>query len=105
MSRNDGEAPGVPERPQMPREAGPPEASWAPRAAEPPRVPQVAEVPQGPRELWRPQEPGAPLPDLLALGLAELRTIDHPVLREVLADLRERAAQPSETLWGFNNAF
>ncbi|MFC3349941.1 FxSxx-COOH cyclophane-containing RiPP peptide [Streptomyces echinoruber] len=55
----------------------------------------------------QPQEPGAPqpLPDLLSLGLAELRTIDHPVLREVLADLRERAAQPSETLWGFNNAF
>ncbi|MEU9786119.1 FxSxx-COOH cyclophane-containing RiPP peptide [Streptomyces phaeochromogenes] len=46
-----------------------------------------------------------PLPDLLALGLAELRTIEHPVLAEVLAELRERAEQPSEMLWGFNNAF
>lgn len=46
-----------------------------------------------------------PLPDLLAMGLAELRTVDHPVLAEVLAELRERAEQPSEMLWGFNNAF
>ncbi|MFE7032528.1 FxSxx-COOH cyclophane-containing RiPP peptide [Streptomyces sp. NPDC057621] len=46
-----------------------------------------------------------PLPDLLAMGLAELRAIDHPVLVEVLAELRERAEQPSEMLWGFNNAF
>ncbi|UPZ28987.1 FxSxx-COOH protein [Streptomyces sp. LRE541] len=46
-----------------------------------------------------------PLPDLLALGLAELRTIEHPVLAEVLAELRARAEQPSEMLWGFNNAF
>lgn len=46
-----------------------------------------------------------PLPDLLGLDLEELRTIEHPVLSEVLADLRERAAQPSEMLWGFNNAF
>ncbi|MFS8198749.1 FxSxx-COOH cyclophane-containing RiPP peptide [Streptomyces sp. CWNU-52B] len=51
------------------------------------------------------QEAGEPLPDLLAMGLAELRTIDHPVLAEVLAELRERAEQPSEMLWGFNNAF
>ncbi|MFE9994115.1 FxSxx-COOH cyclophane-containing RiPP peptide [Streptomyces avermitilis] len=46
-----------------------------------------------------------PLPDLLELGLADLRTIQHPVLAEVLAELRERAVQPSEMLWGFNNAF
>lgn len=52
-----------------------------------------------------PAGPEAPLPDLLGLDLAELRTIDHPVLDEVLADLRERAARPSEMLWGFNNAF
>ncbi|WP_229877691.1 FxSxx-COOH cyclophane-containing RiPP peptide [Streptomyces bluensis] len=49
--------------------------------------------------------PQPPLPDLLELDLAELRTIQHPVLREVLEDLRERAARPSEMLWGFNNAF
>lgn len=49
--------------------------------------------------------PGAePLPDLLELDLAELRTLDHPVLDEVLADLRERAGRPSEMLWGFQNS-
>lgn len=46
-----------------------------------------------------------PLPDLLELRLAELRTLQHPVLAEVLAELRERAEQPTEMLWGFNNAF
>ncbi|MER5469753.1 FxSxx-COOH cyclophane-containing RiPP peptide [Streptomyces sp. NPDC002685] len=45
------------------------------------------------------------LPDLLDLDLAELRTVQHPVLAEVLADLRKRAGEPSEMLWGFNNAF
>nr|WP_185992912.1 FxSxx-COOH cyclophane-containing RiPP peptide [Streptomyces sp. 130] len=45
------------------------------------------------------------LPDLLGLDLATLRTMDHPVLSEVVADLRGRAEQPKETLWGFNNAF
>ncbi|MFE3829186.1 FxSxx-COOH cyclophane-containing RiPP peptide [Streptomyces sp. NPDC059092] len=45
------------------------------------------------------------LPDLLGLDLAALRTLDHPVLAEVMADLRGRAAQPREMLWGFNNAF
>lgn len=52
-----------------------------------------------------PAGPEAPLPDLLELDLAELRTLQHPVLREVLEDLRERAMRPSEMLWGFNNAF
>ncbi|MET8631346.1 FxSxx-COOH cyclophane-containing RiPP peptide [Streptomyces sp. NPDC004074] len=46
-----------------------------------------------------------PLPDLLELDLDELRTLRHPVLSEVLDELRERGAQPSEMLWGFNNAF
>nr|WP_329829698.1 FxSxx-COOH cyclophane-containing RiPP peptide [Streptomyces sp. JV176] len=45
------------------------------------------------------------LPDLLGLDLAALRTLDHPVLSEVMADLRGRAEQPREMLWGFNNAF
>jgi len=46
-----------------------------------------------------------PLPDLLTLDLAELGSVDHPVLREVLDELRARAAEPSETLWGFDNSF
>ncbi|WP_405899863.1 FxSxx-COOH protein [Streptomyces sp. NBC_00727] len=45
------------------------------------------------------------LPDLLGLDLATLRTMDHPVLAEVVADLRGRAEQPEEMLWGFTNAF
>ncbi|MGW2957692.1 FxSxx-COOH cyclophane-containing RiPP peptide [Streptomyces sp. NPDC001220] len=45
-----------------------------------------------------------PLPELLDLDLEELRTIQHPVLHEVLEGLRERAERPSEMLWGFNNA-
>ncbi|MCT2542753.1 MULTISPECIES: FxSxx-COOH cyclophane-containing RiPP peptide [Streptomyces] len=55
--------------------------------------------------------PGVPsggtdaLPDLLALDLESLRTLDHPVLAEVVADLRGRVEQPREMLWGFNNSF
>ncbi|MFF2959667.1 FxSxx-COOH cyclophane-containing RiPP peptide [Streptomyces sp. NPDC057963] len=45
------------------------------------------------------------LPDLLGLDLEALRTLDHPVLSEVVADLRGRAEQPREMLWGFTNAF
>ncbi|AVH56538.1 MULTISPECIES: FxSxx-COOH cyclophane-containing RiPP peptide [Streptomyces] len=53
-----------------------------------------------------PDSLGSPsLPDLLELDLADLRTIQHPVLAEVLTELRERAGQPSEMLWGFNNSF
>ncbi|MYZ40298.1 MULTISPECIES: FxSxx-COOH cyclophane-containing RiPP peptide [unclassified Streptomyces] len=48
---------------------------------------------------------GGELPDLLALDLETLRTLDHPVLAEVVADLRGRAEQPREMLWGFTNAF
>ncbi|MFI0962990.1 FxSxx-COOH cyclophane-containing RiPP peptide [Streptomyces sp. NPDC021080] len=51
-------------------------------------------------------DPGdLPVPDLLDLDLAQLRTVQHPVLEEVLADLRARSTEPSEMLWGFNNAF
>ncbi|MFJ3232717.1 FxSxx-COOH cyclophane-containing RiPP peptide [Streptomyces sp. NPDC086787] len=52
-------------------------------------------------------EPGRdePLPDVLTMSLAELRTARHPVLREVLADLRELAARPGEMLWGFSSSF
>ncbi|MFE7860364.1 FxSxx-COOH cyclophane-containing RiPP peptide [Streptomyces sp. NPDC057403] len=46
-----------------------------------------------------------PLPDLLALDLEELGRVDHPVLREVLDELKERAAHPAEMLWGFDSAF
>ncbi|MEU6012903.1 FxSxx-COOH cyclophane-containing RiPP peptide [Streptomyces sp. NPDC047515] len=45
------------------------------------------------------------LPDLLELDLEALRTLNHPVLCEVVADLRGRAEQPREMLWGFTNAF
>lgn len=50
---------------------------------------------------------GAPgeLPDLLGLDLEALRTLDHPVLAEVVADLRGRAEEPQEMLWGFDAAF
>lgn len=56
--------------------------------------------PAGPPDPW-----AGELPDLLELDLAGLRAVRHPVLDEVLADLRERAARPSEILWGFNNSF
>ncbi|WP_406429634.1 FxSxx-COOH cyclophane-containing RiPP peptide [Streptomyces sp. NBC_01589] len=45
------------------------------------------------------------LPDLLGLDLETLRTLDHPVLAEVVTDLRGRAEQPREMLWGFQSAF
>ncbi|MET7654864.1 MULTISPECIES: FxSxx-COOH cyclophane-containing RiPP peptide [unclassified Streptomyces] len=45
------------------------------------------------------------LPDLTRLSLAELGTVQHPLLKEVLADLRERARRPSEMLWGWNSSF
>ncbi|MGS2590373.1 FxSxx-COOH cyclophane-containing RiPP peptide [Streptomyces hebeiensis] len=67
-----------------------------PDAAEGPGVPAGAPVPAGDT---------GPLPDLLELDLATLRTLDHPVLAEVVAELRARAEQPREMLWGFNNAF
>ncbi|WP_327317792.1 FxSxx-COOH cyclophane-containing RiPP peptide [Streptomyces sp. NBC_01235] len=46
---------------------------------------------------------GEPLPDLLTLDLAELGTIGHPVLREVVEELRDRAGRSSETMWGFDS--
>lgn len=45
-----------------------------------------------------------PLPDLTQLDLRALRELDHPVLDEVLGELRARAGESSEMLWGFNNA-
>ena len=42
----------------------------------------------------------AELPQLLDLELSELRTVEHPVLDEVLAGLRERMSEPTEMLWG-----
>lgn len=42
------------------------------------------------------------VPDLLALSLEEIRTLEHPVLSDLLAELRERAGRPAETLWGFS---
>ncbi|MFD4409561.1 MULTISPECIES: FxSxx-COOH cyclophane-containing RiPP peptide [unclassified Streptomyces] len=64
------------------------------------------DAPDAPRPTGRVDVPDLPdLPDLLELDLADLRTIQHPVLTEVLEELRERAGRPSEMLWGFNNAF
>ncbi|MDT0441544.1 MULTISPECIES: FxSxx-COOH cyclophane-containing RiPP peptide [unclassified Streptomyces] len=42
-----------------------------------------------------------PLPDLLGLSLAELRDLNHPVLSQVLDELRERVVRQGEGLWGF----
>ncbi|MFF6997265.1 FxSxx-COOH cyclophane-containing RiPP peptide [Streptomyces sp. NPDC008313] len=66
----------------------------------------VHEEPTRPASEAAPPAAGAedPLPDLLSLDLADLRTVRHPVLGEVLEELRERARQPSEVLWGFNSA-
>ncbi|MFF1837071.1 FxSxx-COOH cyclophane-containing RiPP peptide [Streptomyces sp. NPDC058231] len=62
----------------------------------------------GPADTGRAREDGGPgdaLPDLLGLDLETLRTLDHPVLAQVVADLRDRSEQPREMLWGFTNAF
>ncbi|RKN40535.1 FXSXX-COOH protein [Streptomyces hoynatensis] len=45
-----------------------------------------------------------PLPDLLGLSLTELRRLDHPVLSEVLDELRQRVSD-GEGLWGGFNQF
>lgn len=46
-----------------------------------------------------------PAPDVLALDLESLRTVDHPVLAALVEDLRERvAASDGGALWGFDNA-
>jgi FXSXX-COOH protein len=55
-----------------------------------------------PRDAAR-DAPREPLPDLLGLSLAELRRLDHPVLSEVLDELRDRVVRPGETLWAFDN--
>jgi len=47
---------------------------------------------------------GADDVDLLAMDLETLRTTEHPVLADLLADLRERVAAPGgQTLWAFDN--
>jgi len=43
------------------------------------------------------------LPDLVSLDLEELRNVDHPVLRDLVDELRERAVRPGETLWRFDS--
>ncbi len=42
-----------------------------------------------------------PLPDLLGLSLGELRRLEHPVLSEILDELRCRMSRTGETLWDF----
>lgn len=51
------------------------------------------------------QAAAEPLPDLTQLDLKDLEALRHPVLSEVLAELRERAERPGEALWGWNNSF
>ncbi|WP_433892393.1 FxSxx-COOH cyclophane-containing RiPP peptide [Streptomyces sp. CA-111067] len=47
----------------------------------------------------------APVPDLLGMDLEALRTTEHPVLAELVSDLRERIAAPGAgALWGFDNS-
>ncbi|MGW3911086.1 FxSxx-COOH cyclophane-containing RiPP peptide [Streptomyces sp. NPDC005070] len=72
-----------------------------PKTPDPSQVPRPEGAPGGPTEAPDPAE----LPELLDLDLAELRTVQHPVLAEVLSELRTRSGQPSEILWGFNSAF
>lgn len=44
-------------------------------------------------------------PDVLALDLESLRTVDHPVLAALVDDLRDRVSAPGGgALWGFDNA-
>ncbi|MEU9556032.1 FxSxx-COOH cyclophane-containing RiPP peptide [Streptomyces fumanus] len=59
----------------------------------------------GPGSTGAAEQRPEPLPDLLALDLDRLGTIEHPVLREVVQELRSRAAEPSEMMWGFDNSF
>jgi FXSXX-COOH protein len=58
----------------------------------------------------RHQEPTPPshtcpprLPDLSDLDLATLRSIDHPVLAEVIASMVERVTHPTEILNAFDS--
>ncbi|GGS00717.1 hypothetical protein GCM10010269_44570 [Streptomyces humidus] len=67
------------------------------------RAAGTAVAPRAPDETFAPDPLPEPLPDLLALDLTELGTIGHPVLREVVAELRDRAGLSSETLWGFDS--
>lgn len=88
------------------RETVPGDRCAEPRAelgAEPNAEPGAVRVPRGVALVGAPA--AVPLPDLLTLDLAELGSVDHPVLREVLGELRARAAEPSEMLWGFDNSF
>jgi FXSXX-COOH protein len=62
-------------------------------------MPMSPPSPPSPRDLPGLEE----LPDLEQLSLEELRTVRHPVLDEVLAELSSRIDEPTEMLWGFNN--
>ncbi|MBP0461196.1 FxSxx-COOH cyclophane-containing RiPP peptide [Streptomyces montanisoli] len=58
-----------------------------------------------PRAAGREDAPAADaLPDLSEIDLETLRTLDHPVLTEMVAELRERAERPREMLWGFTSS-
>ncbi|NEC12565.1 FXSXX-COOH protein [Streptomyces sp. SID8014] len=72
----------------------------------PPSRPLATE-PAGPPSQAPAGPPGgaAVLPDLLELDLESLRTLDHPVLADLLDELRERTSGPREMLWNFNSSF
>jgi FXSXX-COOH protein len=78
---------------------------WDEASGKPAQEPRAAEAPGRTGETAVFEEPLPAVPDVLEMDLAELRTVDHPVLREVLADLCDRATGPSDMLWGFNNSF
>jgi FXSXX-COOH protein len=64
------------------------------------------DVPGAPGSPGAPETPDPPgTPDVLALDLESLRTVDHPVLSALVSELRERVAAPgTQALWGFDNA-
>jgi FXSXX-COOH protein len=65
--------------------------------------PDVPDAPGGPGAPGASETPGTP--DVLALDLESLRTVDHPVLSALVSELRERVATPgTQALWGFDNA-
>jgi FXSXX-COOH protein len=64
----------------------------------------MEEQPHGASERYAPAA-DQPALDLQSMDLETLRTVRHPVLAALVADLRERVAAPgSEALWGFDNS-
>lgn len=79
-----------------------------PERYEPPAGEAESAAADDPAAAPAPAESASADPDGLDLGgmdLEALRTVEHPVLSELVRDLRERVAAPgSEALWGFTNS-